>query len=73
MTGKTLAGKLADVRLYSEGQEMIHSLDNIKKDSRLVSLAFPAAKGAGLLRLAEKKDFPSQGRLARYSIAKNGS
>lgn len=50
MTGKTLAGKLADVRLYSEGQEMIHSLDNIKKDSRLVSLAFPAAKGAGLLR-----------------------
>jgi dihydroxy-acid dehydratase len=62
VTGKTLAGKLADVRPYSEAQEMIHSLDNpTRKDSRLIILKGDLAPKGAVAKITGKEGLSFMG------------
>ncbi len=56
VTGKTLAGNLADVKPYPIGQDMIHDLENpIKKDSHLVVLYGNLAAEGSVAKITGKE------------------
>ncbi len=56
VTGKTLAENLADVKPYSDGQDIIHDLAHpIKKDSHLVVLYGNLATGGAVAKITGKE------------------
>ncbi len=67
VTGKTLAGNLADVKPYPEGQDMIRPLDNpIKKDSHLVVLYGNLAVEGAVAKITGKEGLVLTGSAKVY-------
>jgi dihydroxy-acid dehydratase len=67
VTGKTLAGNLADVKPYPDGQDMIRDLDNpIKKDSHLVILYGNLAAEGAVAKITGKEGLVFSGTAKVY-------